>query len=33
MDLLATLARTMGCSFAAGINLDATVATLGLAAP
>jgi hypothetical protein len=32
MDLLATLGRTMGFSFAAGINLYATVAILGLAA-
>ena len=31
MDLLATLGRTMGFSFAAGINLYATVAILGLA--
>jgi hypothetical protein len=30
MDLLATLGRTMGFSFAAGINLYATVAILGL---
>jgi hypothetical protein len=31
MDLLASLGRTMGFSFAAGINLYATVAILGLA--
>ena len=31
MDVLATLGRTMGFSFAAGINLYATVAVLGLA--
>jgi hypothetical protein len=31
MELLATLGRTMGFSFAAGINLYATVAVLGLA--
>jgi hypothetical protein len=31
MELLATLGRTMGFSFAAGINLYATVAILGLA--
>jgi len=31
MDLLTTLGRTMGFSFAAGINLYATVAILGLA--
>ena len=33
MDLLATIGRTLGFSFAAGINLYATVAILGLAAP
>ena len=32
MDLIATLGRTLGFSFAAGINLYATVAILGLAA-
>jgi hypothetical protein len=32
MELLATLGRTMGFSFAAGINLYATVAILGLSA-
>jgi hypothetical protein len=32
MDLLETLGRTMGFSLAAGINLYATVAILGLAA-
>src|SRR5919202_905428 len=31
MDALTTLGRTMGFSFAAGINLYATVAILGLA--
>jgi hypothetical protein len=31
MELLATLGRTLGFSFAAGINLYATVAVLGLA--
>jgi Domain of unknown function (DUF4126) len=31
MDMLASLGRTMGFSFAAGINLYATVAILGLA--
>ena len=31
MDVIATLGRTMGFSFAAGINLYATVAILGLA--
>ncbi len=31
MDILTTLGRTMGFSFAAGINLYATVAILGLA--
>jgi hypothetical protein len=31
MDVLATLGRTLGFSFAAGINLYATVAILGLA--
>lgn len=31
MDLIATLGRTMGFSFAAGVNLYATVAVLGLA--
>ena len=31
MDLLVTLGRTLGFSFAAGINLYATVAILGLA--
>lgn len=31
MDLLATFGRTLGFSFAAGINLYATVAILGLA--
>ncbi len=31
MDLLATLGRTLGFSFAAGVNLYATVALLGLA--
>jgi hypothetical protein len=31
MDLIATLGRTLGFSFAAGINLYATVAILGLA--
>ena len=31
MDLLTSLGRTMGFSFAAGINLYATVAILGLA--
>lgn len=31
MDLIATLGRTVGFSFAAGINLYATVAILGLA--
>ena len=31
MDLIATLGRTLGFSFAAGINLYATVALLGLA--
>jgi Domain of unknown function (DUF4126) len=32
MDVLTTLGRTLGFSFAAGINLYATVAVLGLAA-
>lgn len=32
MDLIATLGRTLGFSFAAGVNLYATVAILGLAA-
>ena len=32
MDLMATLGRTLGFSFAAGVNLYATVAILGLAA-
>lgn len=32
MDLIATLGRTLGFSFAAGLNLYATVAILGLAA-
>lgn len=32
MDLIVTLGRTLGFSFAAGINLYATVAILGLAA-
>jgi hypothetical protein len=32
LDLIATLGRTVGFSFAAGINLYATVAILGLAA-
>jgi Domain of unknown function (DUF4126) len=32
MDVIATLGRTLGFSFAAGVNLDATVAILGLAA-
>ena len=31
MDVLTSLGRTMGFSFAAGINLYATVAILGLA--
>jgi hypothetical protein len=31
MDLIATLGRTLGFSFAAGLNLYATVAILGLA--
>ena len=31
MDLLVTLGRTLGFSFAAGVNLYATVAILGLA--
>src|SRR5688572_8152117 len=31
VEILATLGRTMGFSFAAGINLYATVAILGLA--
>ena len=31
MDLLTTLGRTLGFSFAAGLNLYATVAILGLA--
>ena len=31
MDILATLGRTLGFSFAAGVNLYATVALLGLA--
>jgi hypothetical protein len=31
MDVLTTLGRTLGFSFAAGINLYATVAILGLA--
>jgi hypothetical protein len=31
MDLIATLGRTLGFSFAAGVNLYATVAILGLA--
>src|SRR5574338_5240 len=31
MDLLSSLGRTLGFSFAAGINLYATVAILGLA--
>lgn len=31
MDLMATLGRTLGFSFAAGVNLYATVALLGLA--
>ena len=31
MELLASMGRTMGFSFAAGINLYATVAILGLA--
>ena len=31
MELLAGIGRTMGFSFAAGINLYATVAILGLA--
>ena len=32
MDVIATLGRTLGFSFAAGVNLYATVAILGLAA-
>lgn len=32
MDLITTLGRTLGFSFAAGVNLYATVAILGLAA-
>jgi hypothetical protein len=32
MDLIATLGRTLGFSFAAGVNLYATVAILGLSA-
>jgi hypothetical protein len=32
MDILTTLGRTLGFSFAAGVNLYATVALLGLAA-
>jgi hypothetical protein len=32
MELIATLGRTLGFSFAAGINLYATIAVLGLAA-
>ena len=32
MDMIATLGRTLGFSFAAGVNLYATVAMLGLAA-
>jgi uncharacterized protein DUF4126 len=32
VDLIATLGRTLGFSFAAGVNLYATVAILGLAA-
>ena len=32
MDIIATLGRTLGFSFAAGLNLYATVAILGLAA-
>lgn len=32
MDVIATLGRTLGFSFAAGVNLYATVAVLGLAA-
>jgi len=32
MDLIATLGRTLGFSFAAGVNLYATVAILGLTA-
>ncbi|NIU03123.1 MAG: DUF4126 domain-containing protein, partial [Gammaproteobacteria bacterium] len=31
MDVIATLGRTLGFSFAAGLNLYATVAVLGLA--
>lgn len=31
MELLATLGRTLGFSLAAGVNLYATVAVLGLA--
>ena len=31
MDLLVTLGRTLGFSFAAGVNLYATVAVIGLA--
>ena len=31
MEMLTTLGRTLGFSFAAGINLYATVAVLGLA--
>ena len=31
MDVITTLGRTMGFSFAAGVNLYATVAILGLA--
>src|SRR5215218_11000535 len=31
MDLITTLGRTLGFSFAAGVNLYATVAILGLA--
>ena len=31
MDVLSSLGRTLGFSFAAGINLYATVAMLGLA--
>jgi hypothetical protein len=31
MDILSTLGRTLGFSFAAGINLYATIAILGLA--
>ena len=30
MDMLSSIGRTMGFSFAAGINLYATVAILGL---